>query len=284
MTQRPPVDVPAEVEITPQVVRALLTQRPDLADQPIVPLAEGWDNVLFRVGEAHVARLPRRAAAVPLVENELRWLPVLAPHLPTAIPEVVHVGRPDHGYPWPWAVVRWCEGTPAGYAGSLDRADVLASFLAALQARPTPPDPPHNPFRSVPLATRTEAMAERAARVDVDVMPLWRDLLSARPAARATWCHGDLHPFNVLVDRGRLCGVIDWGDLHVGDPALDLAAAWMLLRDAELLRDALQVDDDAWVRARCWALYYAVTLLDAGQRGAGAPFVTVGRRTLERVM
>ena len=42
--------------------------------------------------------------------------------------------------------------------------------------------------------------------------------------------HGDLHPANLLVDDGgALAGVIDFGDITAGDPATDLAVAWMLL-------------------------------------------------------
>jgi Phosphotransferase enzyme family len=37
--------------------------------------------------------------------------------------------------------------------------------------------------------------------------------------------HGDLGPGHLLVHVGRLHGVIDWTDAHVGDAALDLAWA-----------------------------------------------------------
>jgi aminoglycoside phosphotransferase (APT) family kinase protein len=43
------------------------------------------------------------------------------------------------------------------------------------------------------------------------------------------WLHGDLHPANILVDRGSISAVIDFGDITAGDPAADLAVAWMLL-------------------------------------------------------
>ncbi|OBI85381.1 phosphotransferase family protein [Mycobacterium sp. 1245805.9] len=36
-------------------------------------------------------------------------------------------------------------------------------------------------------------------------------------------CHGDLKAAHILVDDGRLAGVIDWGDALVGDPWFDIA-------------------------------------------------------------
>ena len=39
--------------------------------------------------------------------------------------------------------------------------------------------------------------------------------------------HGDIGPEHVLItDAGDLAGVIDWGDLEVGDPVFDLA--WVI--------------------------------------------------------
>ena len=35
-------------------------------------------------------------------------------------------------------------------------------------------------------------------------------------------CHCDLQPFNILVEDARLTGVIDWGNVTIADPALDL--------------------------------------------------------------
>jgi len=36
-------------------------------------------------------------------------------------------------------------------------------------------------------------------------------------------CHGDLKAAHILVEAGRLAGVIDWGDAVVGDPLWDIA-------------------------------------------------------------
>ena len=42
----------AEVDISVDLVAGLLrAQHPDLAGRPLVPLAHGWDNVSFRLGD-----------------------------------------------------------------------------------------------------------------------------------------------------------------------------------------------------------------------------------------
>ena len=51
----------AEHLINAELVRGLLAdQHPDLAALPLRKLAEGWDNVIFRLGDALCVRLPRR--------------------------------------------------------------------------------------------------------------------------------------------------------------------------------------------------------------------------------
>ncbi|MBO0788214.1 MAG: phosphotransferase, partial [Actinobacteria bacterium] len=65
----------AEADVSPGLVRRLLAaQHPDLAQLPVEPLANGWDNVMFRVGGTLVARLPRRQAAARILLHEQRWL------------------------------------------------------------------------------------------------------------------------------------------------------------------------------------------------------------------
>src|SRR4051794_7564958 len=105
---------PAEHEVDEDLARALLAaQHPDLADPPIRPGAQGWDNVMFRLGEDLALRLPRRAVAAGLIATEQRWLPRLAPSLPVAIPAPVRIGATGCGYPWPWSVTPWIAGRPA---------------------------------------------------------------------------------------------------------------------------------------------------------------------------
>lgn len=42
-------------------------------------------------------------------------------------------------------------------------------------------------------------------------------------------CHGDFHPLNILIDKGKISGVIDWPNFNIGDPAHDVANTLMLM-------------------------------------------------------
>ena len=157
----------AEVQVSADLVRRLLAdQHPDLARLPVEFLANGWDNELYRVGDALVARLPRRALGAQIIKNEQRWLPGLAPRLPLPVPYPERTGIPAHGYPYPWSVVPYLPGVPAAQASSFDPAAAAAAvggFLGALHV-PAPPDAPANPFRGGPLATRAPNVAANLVR------------------------------------------------------------------------------------------------------------------------
>jgi len=291
---RPP---PAEHEIDEGLVRRLLAaQHPDLADRPLRYVTDGWDNVTHRLGEDLAVRLPRRAVAAELIEREQRWLPTLARRVEVAVPEPIRAGHPGEGYPWPWSVVRWIPGTPVDQAPvDPGEAAPFGRFLADLHG-PAPDDAPRNPARGIPLRGKTESLAIRWDRLDgldvglsveVDaVRTAWHEVVDTDVDLPVGWAHSDLHPKNLVGDGGRLAGVIDWGDLGVADPALDLAAAWMLFPPA--------VHDDLWAayggisdathaRAQGWAIFFGTILLDTAVDGADT-FGRIGRKTLERVV
>ncbi len=131
------LNVPAaEIEVTDDLVRRLLAeQHPDLADRPLSLVANGWDNVIFRLGDDLVVRLPRRQLAADLVLHEQRWLPELATRLPLAVPAPLRGGLPTTDYPWHWTIAPWFDGDVAADAALDDamiEAQRLGAFLAAL--------------------------------------------------------------------------------------------------------------------------------------------------------
>ncbi|MFC1436146.1 aminoglycoside phosphotransferase family protein [Streptacidiphilus sp. N1-3] len=275
------------------VVRRLLDeQHPDLAELPVEVLANGWDNLVCRLGGELLVRLPRRALAAELVVHEQRWLPGLAGRLPLPVPVPVRVGRPTERYPWSWSVVPFLPGRVAARGGPDDpgsAATALGEFLGALHT-PAPADAPVNPVRGIPLAGRAQGVLAGLAQIaDPADRAAARRVWAAASAAPvwdgpALWLHGDLHPANILVDRGRISAVIDFGDITSGDPATDLSVAWMLFpaEQRAALREAHgRADDATWARARGWALALSLAFL---ARSADNPLMRgIGERTFRAV-
>jgi aminoglycoside phosphotransferase (APT) family kinase protein len=82
---------------------------------------------------------------------------------------------------------------------------------------------------------------------------------------RQALVHGDLNFRNFLLDaEGVLCGVIDWGDVHIGHPAVDLAVAHSFLppEGREIFRRAYgEIDEETWRLAKFRALYINLHIL-----------------------
>jgi len=299
---------PTGTEITADLIRDLLrAHHPDLADRPVRLGARGWDNQLWRLGDDLAVRLPwATQSADALLRKEHAWLPALAPSLPLQVPVPQRLGEPSERFPRPWIVTTWVPGTPADRAPATraaEAADTLAAFLTALH-RPAPDGAPTGRDRGGPLAGHAGWFAQALASAsgsglipDPDaVRAIWEDAAAAPDwAGPAGWLHADLHPANVLTAGGSFCGVIDFGDLCAGDPACDLAAAWILLPDGAVDRfhDAYQpvADPETLRRARGWAVLKAlacISIAEAGVNGRpggkptwGPPAHTALRRLIE---
>ncbi len=228
----------AEVEVDEPLVRALLAdQHPDLAKLPLGETVQGWDNTTFRLGEALAVRLPRRAIGAQIATTELEWLPRIGAHWTFPAPVPRRVGEPGHGYPWRWSVVPWIDGAdaydaPLGVEGARDLGRALAQVHVA-----APDDAPRNPYRSLSLAEKAQVFGDRLATAEaaglVSDPPRLRAMFGAAMGESddgpVTWCHLDLHGANILSRRGRLAGILDWGDAAAGSPATDLGQAAMLV-------------------------------------------------------
>jgi aminoglycoside phosphotransferase (APT) family kinase protein len=260
----------------PMVRRLLAAQFPRYADLPLaaVPSA-GTDNAVFRLGQDLAVRLPRIHWAVDDARKEHKFLPELAPYLPLQIPEPLEKGVPGEGYPWPWSIYRWLEGEDATLARIADRrqlAEDLARFVVALHQIDTVellPTGDLSSNRGGPLSARDAAtraaIGELNGMIDVAlVTAAWEAALRTPSAqSRPVWIHGDLKPGNLLATNGRLTGVIDWGGLALGDPAVDLIVAWNFLpaEAREVFRRQVSVDDATWARGRGWALSIGLVAL-----------------------
>lgn len=278
------------------VTRTLAEQAPQWARLPIRPVpVDGWDNRTYRLGDDLVVRLPTAPGYAAAVDKEDRWLPVLAPLLPLAVPVPVLRGRPGQGYPHPWSVRRWIDGetVPSGPVDDVRLAEDLAGFLRELRAVPPGSGPlagEHSSYRGSPpghyeVDTRS-ALDALAGVVDVvAAQQVWQDAVSTRRSGPPQWFHGDIAWGNLLVGDGRLRAVIDFGTCGVGDPACDLVIAWTTFTGVarEAFRRALPDEGASWTRARGWALWKALITLEADVRSDRPPDPEQ-RRVVEAVL
>jgi aminoglycoside phosphotransferase (APT) family kinase protein len=271
-----------EIEVDEALARRLIaSQFPAVPLERLELLGRGWDNAAWLADGRWVFRLPRRAIGVEGIERELAFLPRLAPLLPLPIPAPVFNGRPGNGYPWPFAGASFIPGSEPGAVdggGNGALARPLGGFLRALHDPATlaAVDPggalPDDPMGRADMSVRVPLALERVA--ELEEARLWRapdglveELAQAeglvRPPGPAL-VHGDLHFRHLIVTpAGELTGVIDWGDLCRGDPAVDLGLLWSLFTPDErpaFLSAYGEVPAERLARARVLAIFLCATL------------------------
>jgi aminoglycoside phosphotransferase (APT) family kinase protein len=202
---------------------------------------------------------------------------VLAPQLPLPIPTPVAQGEPDEGYPYRWSVYRWLEGSLASREAIADPvafATDLAGFLralAAIDATGGPEPGQHNFFRGGPLGYYEREALEAIERLGDEiprdaVQRTWADAMASEWERDPVWFHGDVATGNLLVRKGRLAAVLDFGSSGIGDPACDMAIAWTFLSGEarDRFRSERGVDAATWSRGRGWTLWKSlITMVGA---------------------
>jgi len=268
----------AEVEIDEPLVRALLEEQfPELATGTVRFLGKGWDNSVWIVDDRWTFRFPRRAIAVPGVERELTALPQVAPLLPVKVPLPELVGSATERFPWPFFAYRPLPGVEPADAGlsESERLNVgaqLGRVLRVLHASETRAavDPesvlPADFNRRADMGVRVPRARENLERLRE--LRLWRAPAEAErilasgeelppTSAQLVLAHGDLHLRHVLVADGAISAVIDWGDVCLADPCIDLVLVWSLLTPAGRARFFAEygsVTADQLLRSRVLAL------------------------------
>jgi aminoglycoside phosphotransferase (APT) family kinase protein len=206
---------------------------PEFRDRSIVAIDAGWDFDVFEVDGEWIVRMPNRPEVEGWLATETAVLAELAPTFPVPVPRF-ELTRGAQGVAY-----RKLHGDPLTPArGTASIATELGAALKALHAFPI--------SRAIELGAKDlRGERFRAHYRDVRwpqfrdrVLPLlasdereqaarWADAyLEDRVAFRPALVHRDLGPEHVLVQDGRVSGVIDWADARIADPAIDFA--WLL--------------------------------------------------------
>ena len=215
-----------------EAARQVREQCPQIEFTTLREYAHGWDNTVFLTDTGWSFRFARREIALPGLQREIDLLPAIEASVPLPIPvPLLHGTFGDP--PWPFLCFRFLPGTELVHARLGDRTDVaaeLGQFLAALHAMGTPGDLPVDPFGRADSAMRAGRARKELAGLVAD--PAIEEILAEAdklppPQGTTVLSHGDLYARHILVDDdGHTSGIIDWGDLCLAVPAVDLAVAY----------------------------------------------------------
>jgi aminoglycoside phosphotransferase (APT) family kinase protein len=267
-----------EIRVDEPLARRLIGEQfPEVEGRSFQLLGEGWDNTVWLVDGEWVFRFPRRSMVIPGLENEIAFLPQLAPQLPLAVPVPTLIGRPTEAFDWPFFGAPFLPGRELAQTELDDEARgrlgrPVGEFLTTLHALELDANLPVDPVRRADMSFRVPKTRERFEQLER--LDLWSPPQAAHAIVEAAAgldspepkavVHGDLHLRHLLVDdHGAPTAVIDWIDLSRNDPGVDFVLYWAVLsaEGRSAFRDAYgSIPDDQLLRARILSLFLCGTL------------------------
>jgi 5-methylthioribose kinase len=159
------------------------------------------------------------------IYREQEVMQALQPYLPSVVPEVLHVDRPNYVYAMSHAPLEarvWKAdlldgkidfdlGTKVGQ--TLGRMhQISAEHASRFDAFRD-----HNVYVQLRVDPFYRRVQERCPDVAAAIEPIVQDMLTIKEAL----CHGDYTPKNILVHAGDFM-LVDYETAHFGDPTMDL--------------------------------------------------------------
>ena len=264
---------------------AIAAEIPELTIRSAIPIGEGWTAVAYRVNDELVFKFPKRREEWEELDREIAFLAYARPHLQLPVVEHLHRVRDSAGAPNGYVVYRHLPGRAVQPENLSERArsalaETLAGFLRALH------DMKPGPVASILSREDEQAVASRywedaedkiAPRLSAAERRRLSDLFARHLrdprnfAGPSCILHADLSVDHVLCVDQAVTGILDWGDVCLGDPDYDFAYVYEDLGEAFVREMALHyghADPERLVRK---ARYFTVvdqieTIVHGGDR------------------
>ena len=288
---------------TIELAQKLITEQfPEYMSLPITEVEkQGRNNRTYRLGNDMLIRMPTAERYAGKVALEQDLLPQLAKYLSIAIPSPIKMGKASMDYPYPFSIYRYLPGRSLNLLTLTDQEQLafdLAKFLKELQAITNVPGPTpgQNTFwRGAHVSAYDRGTREQITKltdaINADqALALWEQACATKWNRAPVWIHGDFAIGNILVENGRLSGIIDCGGVAIGDPACDLVIAWTYFsgKSREIFIREMNLDTDTWLRARAWALWKATFEMTSGElyniEDKNSPEAVIQNRIIEEVI
>lgn len=244
---------------------AIASELPELTIRTAVRIGEGWTAIAYRVNDELIFRFPKRPSVWKDLDREIAFLAHARPHLPLAVPEHLNRMRESAGAPHGYVVTRNIPGRAVepGALSTPERtalAHVLAGFLRALHdmsPEPLVPLLPHEDEYAVALQYQRDAEAEVAPHLSRAERQRLSEAFGRHLgdplnfAGQTRILHADVGADHVLCIGRSVTGILDWGDVCLGDPDYDFAYLYKDFGEAfvrEMARHYGHADPDRLAR------------------------------------
>lgn len=233
----------------------------------------GHDNYTFRLGGDLSIRIPKDRKYEKSILNESVYLNKIQSGLSFKIPSQVKLGKPDEHYNLHWSINKWIDGNSLNHfpKESLNLENIakdLSSFLNELHQIDIKDGiiPSWDNFhRGGDLAVYNDEMVNALSQISDrkyrdKIEKIWIDALNADTSNIKAWVHGDFAVGNILYKDNKVNGIIDFGQMAVGDFSCDLVIAWNFFdnksRDV-FLSNIKNATNNTIEKAKGWAIWKA---------------------------
>ena len=258
------------IDMNEKKAKQLIESQHPIIIETIYLLDEGWDNLVYLVNETLIFRFPRREFGLACMENEISLLPYLANQVSFPFSSPQWIGKPSSLYPYPFAGYPMIPGKPVAEAAHSLIVDAgfaitLASWLKELHALPIKEehlslikgdqrwryDVNHRVSRCLENLDRYENYFSQLGFDKANLL----ETITLLPALgfnenKKSYLHGDLYSRHVIMNPETLSpsGLIDWGDIHLGHPGIDLAVGMLFTEEIfQIFLNAYGTIDDETV-------------------------------------
>ena len=208
---------------------------------------EQFDGAVCFQSERAILQLLRAHPAIPAPEL------IAEGALFGVVPQSVEATPAGADWPWPYLIitrvggVAWHDGRLA-YGESAVVAREIGTVLRQLHGLP----PPIGPLWERDWLAEFRATCLERQRGYGTLPPDLLDQVEAyliEPQPDRRLLHADLHDHHLFLEKGRLAGIIDWGDTIVADPYHELPALHLGTFKADTRLLAAFLDGYAWPAA-----------------------------------
>ncbi|MFN7038085.1 MAG: phosphotransferase [Alphaproteobacteria bacterium] len=243
------------IQINEELVKKLLFNQFDICINDIELFGEGFDNSAYLINKEFVFRFPHRDFAKDCMENELLLLPYLVDKVSFQITNPIFIGNATEYYPYSFAGYKLLKGQILTnycnpHVSDIESAITLGTWLKELHSIPISKElcgkiKGNNSWR-LNKDNRIQVLLNTVTKYEHHFIKGGNDIKFLVSSIEnlsnlnfnvdpAKFCclHGDLYSKHIIVDKAGIpFGLIDWGDTHIGHPAIDLSVGFMIFDES----------------------------------------------------